>query len=109
MDTKPNPGGRPRKSPDGEVRSKLIKLRVTPSEHAAIRKTAKFYQYDEISEFIRDRIRRIVWAAERESSVESVLAHGLTATDGIKRLDLDPMPKEVVLDIESEEVRIIAP
>lgn len=31
-----NPGGRPREAPDGDARDQVIKLRLTPGEHAAI-------------------------------------------------------------------------
>ena len=99
MDAKPNLGGRPRKSPDGEARTETVKFMVTPAEKDAIRKAAKFYQHDEISMFIRDRIMRIVKAAESGSGVESVLAIGATSTDGWQRIpDIDLPPMEIVWD-----------
>ena len=105
MDTKPNPGGRPRKSPDGEVRSKLIKLRVTPGEHAAIRKAADYLEYDDVAEFIRDRIMLMVEAAESGSGVKALYAIGQTSTSGAQRIpDLDFVPEITISNAETGEI-----
>ena len=89
--TKKHPRRRARKSPDGEVRSKLIKLRVTPGEHEAIRKAAEYYQCDEVSEFIRKAIMHFVENADSGLNLQDAVSSAFSATaeDFSQSLDID--------------------
>ena len=105
MDTKSNPVGRPRKSEDGEVRSKLIKLRVTPGEHAAIRKAADYLSYDDIADFIRKMIMKMVKAAESGSSIDALYAIRQASTSAALRIpDLDFVPEITISNAETGEI-----
>ena len=91
--------------PDDERLSEIFKFRLTVDEKEALRKAATFYQYDDITAFVRDRIMLIVEAAQSGSGVKALYAIGQTSTSGAQRIpDLDFVPEITISNAETGEI-----
>lgn len=80
--------------PEEELRSEIVKFRLTPDEKEALGEITELLEFDDTSKFIRFWIKDLI-KTKGSGGVISISTIGQTATDGAQRIPDAPPGKFV--------------